>query len=439
MRPIGLGLLVALIVAVMAPAAAMAAPAIKAPPIDSAARKQGMADTPAIMQAAGIDCPVSDARLAGKGAKDPKTGVTPSVYEVACGPGSIGFLIQTNGAAPPSVFSCLVANYPADMAKPGNPCILPANLDLTAAINTLSAKAKVPCTPEKVRSIGQTATNTIFETLCPGGAGYIVSASAPLLVSKDATALNCLAYDAANANVKCMLGTPEARLALADKFAAAANVGCTVKDRRFIGLLTDGNEGYEFSCADGKGWIVKASMTGQVTQSLDCAKVPPGSCTLTDTRAATAEQAGLYSKLAKNAGSDCVVTRYAIFPTQGDKEVVELVCGDGNGAIGVFPATGKGVVYDCGHALLAGFRCTLGKADYTGLTADLKKFDKKDCMVSAVGQPLKAATGTVRLEVACSDGLPGYMIEYADPNTPKEVVACSFAGTCSLPTNKKKS
>ncbi|HXA40768.1 MAG TPA: hypothetical protein VNW53_17345 [Phenylobacterium sp.] len=438
MRPIGLGLLVALIVAMVAPAAAMAAPAVKAPTVDAASRKQGMADAPAILQAAGIECPVSDARLAGKGAKDPKTGVTPSVYEVACGPGSIGFLLQTNGTAAPNVFSCLVANYPADMTKPGNPCILPTNLDLMPAVTTLTTKAKVPCTPEKVRGIGQTATNTIFEVLCPGGAGYMVTASAPLLVSKDASALNCLAYDAANANVKCALGEPAARLAIADKFAGAANVGCTVKDRRFIGLLTDGTEGYEFACADGKGWIVKASTTGQVTQSLDCAKVPPGTCTLTDTRAATAEQASLYTKLAKNAGSNCAVTRYAIFPAQGDKEVVELVCADGAGSIGIFPASGKGVVYDCGHALLAGFRCTLGKVDYAGLTADLKKFDKKDCTVSSVGQPLKSATGSMRLEVACADGLPGYMVEYTDPATPKEAVACSFAGNCTLPTNKKK-
>ena len=438
MRPIGLGLLVALIVAMVAPAAAMAAPAVKAPTVDAASRKQGMADAPAILQAAGIECSVSDARLAGKGAKDPKTGVTPSVYEVACGPGSIGFLLQTNGTATPNVFSCLVANYPADMTKPGNPCILPANLDLMPAVTTLTTKAKVPCTPEKVRGIGQTAANTIFEVMCPGGSGYMITASAPLLVSKDASSLNCLAYDAANANVKCALGEPAARLAIADKFAATANVGCTVKDRRFIGLLTDGTEGYEFACADGKGWIVKTSVTGQVTQSLDCAKVPPGTCTLTDTRAATAEQAGLYTKLAKNAGSNCAVTRYAIFPSQGDKEVVELVCADGNGSIGIFPASGKGVVYDCGHALLAGFRCTLGKVDYAGLTADLKKFDKKDCTVSSVGQPLKSATGSMRLEVACADGLPGYMVEYTDPATPKEAVACSFAGNCTLPTNKKK-
>ncbi|HEY3949483.1 hypothetical protein [Phenylobacterium sp.] len=433
-----LGLLAALFIAVMAPVTAMAAPAAKPPTVDSGARKQGMADAPAIVQAAGVDCQVSDARFAGQGGKDPKTGIAPKVYEVACGPGKIGFLIQTNGTNPPNVYSCIVANYPADQKPPTNGCILPANLDLSAGIAALAQKAKVPCTPSQVRGIGQTTSNTIIEALCPNGAGYIITASAPLSLTKDAQALNCLAYDAANANVKCELGSPAARTALEDKLAAQATPPCAVKDHRFIGLLTDGTEGYEFACTDGKGVILKVNAQGQVTQTLNCANVPAGSCTLTDSRQASAEQAGLYTKLAKAAGSNCNVTRYAVFPQQGDKEVVELVCGDGSGAIGMFPATGKGTVLDCGHALLAGFKCSLGKADYAGLTADLKKFNKNDCAVSQTGSPLKAPDGTLRLEVACADGLPGYVINYTDPNTPKEAIACAFAGNCTLPTNKKK-
>ncbi|THD64638.1 MAG: hypothetical protein E8A49_00875 [Phenylobacterium sp.] len=438
MRPMRLGLLAALIVAVMAPVTAMAA--AKAPTVDADSRKAGMAAAPAIVQAAGVSCQVSDARLAGKSPPDKKTGsLGATVYEVACGSTGIGFLIQAPATGAPTIFSCLVANYPADMGTPPNPCILPDNQNLKGGIAALATKAKVPCAPDKVRGIGQTATNTVIEMSCPSGSGYIVLAAAPLDLTKDATSMNCLAYDAANSNVKCMLSQPAQRVAVADKIASQAQPNCTVKDRRFVGLLTDGTEGYEFACNDGKGYIVKVNSQGAVAETLDCAKLSGSSCTLTDTRAATAEQAGLYTKLAKNAGSNCTVSRYAIFPAQGDKEVVELVCSDGNGAIGMFPATGKGAVLDCGHALIAGYRCTLGKADLEGLTADLKKLDKKDCTVSSTGSPLKAPDGSIRLEVACADGLPGYMMTFADPTAPaKEATGCAFVGTCVLPTNKKK-
>ena len=435
MRPFGLGLLAALIIASMAPAVAMAAS--KAPAVSAEAHKAGMAEAPALVAAASLPCKVSDARLVGKAPADKKTGApASSLYEVAC-EGAPGFLVQTT-AAVPNVFSCVLVNYPADpAAKAPNPCILPGNTDLMPAITSLLTKAKVSCTPQGIRGIGQTANSTLVEVSCSGGVGYVLTASAPLDITKDATATNCLAYDAANGNIKCTLAEPATRLAIVDNYAKLANNGCTVKDKRFVGMFTDGTEGYEVACADGKGYIYKVAQ-GAVKETLDCAKVPGGTCTLTDTRAATAEQAGLYTKLAKNAGSNCTVARYAIFPAKGNIEVVELVCADGAGAIGMFPATGKGTVLDCGHALIAGYKCTLGKADYAGLTADLRKFDKKECTVSSVGSPLKAADGTVRLEVACSDGLPGYMIAYSDAQTPKEAVACSFAGNCVLPTNKPK-
>lgn len=448
MRPMRLGLLAALIVAVMAPATAMAqrlptsGGGTKVVPstISADSRKQGMKDAPAIIQTAGVNCPLSDARLAGAVAADKKTGsLGGKVYEVACGEGSIGFIAMANVTGAPTLLSCVLNNYPSDMpAVAPNPCILPANLDLRPALVSMAKKAKVPCDPDRIRGIGANATNTFFEVSCPDGAGYVViGASSPLDASKGATAANCLAYDATDTALKCKLNEPAKRLAAADRFAGMANK-CVVKDRRYIGLLTDNTEGYEFACADGKGYIYKINAAGAVAETLDCAKVASGNCTLTDTRAATAEQAGLYTRLAKNAGSNCQVSKYAIFPAAGDKEVVEMVCGDGNGAIGLFPATGKGMVLDCGHALVAGYKCSLGKVDYAGLTADLRKFDKKECTVSSVGSPLKATTGAIHLEVACSDGLPGYMIEFTDPQTPKDVQACTFISNCTLPTNKKK-
>ena len=438
MRPIGLGLLAALIVAMMTPVVAMAAPKAAPAAVSPEARKAGMADAPALVAAASLPCKVTDARLVGKAAADKKTGsLGSSLYEVAC-EGQPGYLVQTSAAAP-NAFSCVLVNYPADPAtKSPNPCILPANIDVKAALAPLFTASKITCTPDAIRGIGQTANNTLIEVACPGGSpGYIITASAPFDVTKPATATNCLGYDAAEGNIKCVLAPAATRLAVIDAYAKQANNGCTVKDRRFVGIFTDGTEGYEVSCDNGKGYIYKVT-SGAIKETLDCAKVPGDTCKLTDSRAATAEQAGLYTKLAKNSGSNCAVTRYAIFATKGNTEIVELVCGDGAGAIGMFPATGKGTVLDCGHALVAGYKCTLGKPDYTALTADLRKFDKKECTVSGVGAPLKAADGTIRLEVACSDGLPGYMIAFTDPQTPKEAIACSFAGNCVLPTNKPK-
>ena len=165
----------------------------------------------------------------------------------------------------------------------------------------------------------------------------------------------------------------------------------------------------------------------------------PGTCTLTDTRAATAEQAGLYTRLAKTAGSNCnaVTAGYAGLPRppgrQGSRRaglrrrqwLHRHLPGQRQGRrLRLWPRPARG---------LQAAAC--GKADYApGLTADLKKFDKKDCTVSAVGQPLKTPTGAMRLEVACSDGLPGYMVEYStrplSADRRRRLVACTFAGNC---------
>ena len=299
MRPFGLGLLAALIVALMAPAVAMAAKA-PASAVSPEARKVGMADAPALVAAASLPCKVTDARLVGKAPPDKKTGsLGSSLYEVAC-EGAPGFLVQTTSAAP-NAFSCVLVNYPADPAqKAPNPCMLPGNTDLMPAITALLTKAKVNCVPEGVRGIGQTAHNTLVEVSCSGGVGYVLTASSPLDVSKDATATNCLAYDAAQGNIKCILAEPATRLAVVNNYAKLANNCCTVKDKRFVGMFTDGTEGYEVACADGKGYIYKVSQ-GTVKETLDCAKVPGASKEAFNTAANDAKVNCPISRLLKAA------------------------------------------------------------------------------------------------------------------------------------------
>jgi hypothetical protein len=438
MRPIGWGLAAVLVAAVLAPVAVISAPKGLAP-VSDAQRKQGMAEAPAVVQAAGLACQVSDARFIGKSA-DPKAKTETSYYEVACGQ-SMGYVLQAPKGGQPSVFSCVeLIPQPGQAVKEGAlSCVLPGNSDPKAHLAPMLTKAGVQCVPEKARGIGQTKTNTFVEVACQGGAGYIVVASAPLDPSKEVQAQNCLNFDDQPGALKCTLTEPAARLAVVDSFAAAANNGCTVKDRRFVGSSKDGADFFEASCQNGKGYIFKVA-NGKLAQTWDCGQAQGilGGCTLTDARQATADQAALYTRLARQAGSDCDVERYAAFPMSGNQEVVELACKSGAGAIGFFPATGPGQVLDCGRALAKGYKCSLTKdGGFASLTQDLKKFGKSTCTVSNARVGGKTPKGTVMVEVACADGLKGYMIEYNTAPTVTAVGAqgCAFSGGCQLPGN----
>jgi hypothetical protein len=442
MRPIGLGLIAALIVAVLAPAAVNSAPK-GSPPISEAARKQGMAESPAIVTAAGLPCQVSDARFIGKAAEDRKKG-TPAqnYYEVACGPNAMGYVLQSSPGVAPVVFSCIEADTPPEPGKPpAAPCVLPGNADPKAALGAALATQKIQCVPEAARGIGQSKTNTYMEIACQGNVGYVIVASAPFDASKKIEAQNCLNFDSGDGNIKCTLGNAAARLAVVDAYATAAGNGCAVKNRRFVGTSTEGANFFEVSCQDGKGYMYKIAPTGSLAQSYECAKAQGvlGGCQLTDARQAATEQAGLYTRLAKAAGSTCVVSKYAIFPAPAGEDIVELVCEDGNGGVGFFRSgANKSEVLDCGHALVAGFRCGLNKAGagYDALTADLRKFDLKTCVVSSSRLAAKTTKGNLLLEVGCSDGLKGYMIEYSpSPMTAVSATSCAFAGGCKLPGN----
>ena len=432
MRPIGVGLAIALVVGVLAPATVMSA-SKKSADIPAASRKQGMAEAPAIVQQAGLNCQVSDARFIGKG-KDA------SFYEVDCAQG-LGYVIQTNKGGPPTSFSCVEANTPPAPGKPpAAPCLLPGNADPKADLAPYLAKANVRCTPTQVRGIGQSKSNAYLEVACQEGPGYVLVTSAPADVNKEVQAQDCLSFDDAEGNIKCTLSDKQTRLAVVDRYVAEAKNNCQIKERRYIGATKDNASFFETSCTDGKGYIYKIGGNGALAQTWDCAKAMAilGGCTLTDAREAATAQASLYTKLAANAGMPCDVDRYALFPSKDGKEVVELVCKNGSGGVGVFDASGKGVVYNCGYALVAGYKCGLNKAEsgFAALTADLKKFDKAACVVSDARTVGKTAKGTIFVEVACADGLKGYMLEYKDnPVAPVGASSCTFTGGCQLKGN----
>lgn len=434
MKPLNIGLIAALAVAMLAPIAASSQS--KDAGVSDKQRQQGMAEAPAAAKAAGVACQISDARFIAQDKKSKR-----NFYEIDCAEG-LGFIIEA-GADKSTAFDCVTTSTPDASGKVGAlACKLPGN-NGNADLGKLVAKAGAACTVEKARGIGQSPTNSFFEVLCQGGAGYIVQAGAPPTPDKPVQVTTCLAYDEAGGNISCTLTDKASRLAVIDRYAAESGKGCAVKDRRYILSTKTGDNYYEASCQDGKGYVFKVNAAGALAQTLDCAAADNigGGCTLTDTRAAKTEQAALYGNLAKKAGFDCDVESYGALPAQAaGQDVVELVCKGGKpGGIGVFTASG-GKVYDCAHALVAGYRCSLNKGGSTAaLTADLKTLGKGTCAVKDSRLVGKTASGSTYLEVNCADGLAGYMIEYTSPTAPKEAVGCVFAkgiaGGCKLPGN----
>lgn len=439
MRPFITGLAATLAVLALAPAAISQAK--KAEEIPEKARTQGMAEAPALAKAAGIACNVTDARFIGKNA-DKKTKVTTGYYEVDCDAG-VGFVLSAVEGGATTSFTCIEANSPGPDGKPSSlACKLPGNADPKSDLGPILAAAKVQCTPEAVRGIGQSASATYLEVACQGSPqGYVLKTSSPMDAAKPAEATDCMLYDGGQSNISCTLRTKEQRLAIVDTVAAAAGNGCAVKDRKYVGQSQSGSTFFEASCNDGKGYMYRVD-AGKLGQTYECAKASAimGGCTLTDAKEAMMEQNGLYTRLSKTAGFNCDVSKYAPFPGPAGKDIVEMACSNRpDGGVGVFGGPNeKPIVYDCARAPIAGYRCSFTKLDansYGAVTADLKATGKASCAVSNTRIIGKTAKGTTYMEVACADGLKGYVIEYAADLKPIESIGCAFSGQCKLPGN----
>jgi hypothetical protein len=446
MRIIGLG--IALVLAVAAPNLAFAAAKPAEAAVSKDQRTKGMAAAPALVQAAGSDCKVADARYIGE-ATDTKTKVKTTLYEVAC-TGGEGLLIQQAADTAPSVFTCEeAASAVASGNKSATQCILPGNADPKAGLLPFIAKTGVACTPDKVRALGHSAANAFFELAChEGPPGYVLQIASPPRLDKPATAEPCVMFEPSS-NIHCELTDRAAQMAIVDQLLTQSGKPCVIKDRAFVGVTATGTTFYEASCQDGKGYILQQT-AGAPVKAIDCinADAIAGGCKLTDTRQAKTDQNALYSQLAKKAHYDCNVSGYYPFSESvPGKEVVELTCSNRpDGAIALFPVSGgAGEVYDCAHSELMSFRCSMSKPDaaFSKLTADLKGLGKATCQVSE--SRVVGVTPDKRgyIEVGCADGLPGYMIEYGmSPLAAKSTIVCAEAqgisGGCRLPHNTKK-
>jgi hypothetical protein len=452
MRPVQIGLVVALVLAALSPSAAWAAKAPATPPVSKEDKAKGMAAAPALVAAAKADCQVSDARRMGESV-DPKTKQKTSFYELACG-NNEGLVIAQTGDEPPLVFTCLEAGQPRPDGKPSTTqCVLPENADPKAALTAYIAKTGMPCTLDNVRALGHNAQATLFELVCkdnPGG--FILQTSAPPRLDQPVMMNPCIGYSE-EGSVKCTLTDRATQLSMVDRLMAGSGKPCTVKDRAYIGASgKTGDMYFEVACQEGKGYVLEENSKGALSRAIDCvdADAIAGGCKLTDTRQAKTEQNRLYSQLAKKAGFNCDVSGYAPLPRTPDisprSDVVEITCANRpDGAIAVFPAESSqpATIWDCAHSEMAGYRCSMSKpsAAYAKLSGELASFGKKSCSVSNARFVGITADGRGYNEVACADGLQGYMIEYTTKPqiAMKSVIVCSeakgIAGGCALPGN----
>jgi len=431
--------------------------AADAPKIDPAQRTQGMKEAPAVAQAAGLDCTVSDALFVGQGsAKVDGKDVDSKVYEVACKEGLGYFIISPKGSAA-QIYDCLALKGVADAAAKagksagGQTCKLPANLDPKTGLAPLLAKANVPgcATVTDGRYLGSSAAEliAIFEARCDNGHGYLITSPKPGS-KRTLTANDC--SEAALFGIKCQfVSDADIKKQIMAIPGSSNPAACTPSDARWVVTAVSGDRYYEMACADGKsGYIFQADMTGKVKQVIPCANAEQlaGGCTLTSISVARTEQAGLYSTLATKMCYPCNVTKYQSLNLESNaphREVVELACKEHPGSVWTLIPTegGDPVVVNCLRAESIGLpSCKLSTtADtYADLSAQVKAAGKTCAVTNArYIKGVRTQQGDDFVEVACAGG-GGDVIAYTPATIEKvrEVFDCKeTAGTtraCTL-------
>jgi hypothetical protein len=416
------------------------------------AAEDGMAAAPGLIKTAQLLCTLREARFISEAVN--ASHEKAKVYEVACQEG-LGYVIaapEKAGAVPVTV-DCVMTMAPL-RGKP-NPmaCTLAGNANPARGLTSVMARTGRACTVENGRYLGSTPDQAIYEVACAEGGGYILQAAkAP---GGGATATDCLAYGA-KSNVKCVLLTPEQQERGLAGLIAGGDNPCTMTGKRYLGSNAARHDVFEVACSNGKGYMLEVDAAGKLAAQTDCLMAADigGGCVLTDTRQAEIAPNGpyselakaTYSELAKSAGFDCAVSKYADFPPRPNgAEVVELACSNRpDGGVGLFPTTGRPVVWDCVRAQAEGYGCAFSPANlvYGKLTGELKA-KGASCVVSDARAYGRTKDGAALVEVACGDGGPGWVLEY-----PPHVAAptgalrsCAQAavaagGACQLAANK---
>jgi hypothetical protein len=405
------------------------------------AHAAGMRSAPILIAANHIPCTLVDARLANL--KTPSHGAA-ILTEMACKEG-MGYVALVDHHPPKTtIFDCLIADQPGPTGEFGVvACVLPENVSPAAGLQYFVNLSGRTCAVDSGRFIGMTTDggHQRYAVTCSGGQGLVLD-----VATATWTATACLAN--ATANVECTLATPDSVLSEVTALAASSGKCASLAKDRYMLRAQDGSDYVEIACADGKGYVLHADKSGALGEVIPCAEADHigDGCTLTDPHQEETQNAARYSDLARSAGFDCAVSKYALFPQPDPtKNIVEIACSNRpDGGVGVFPATGAGQVYDCLRARDEGYRCSLTpeSAVYPQLSEALRAAGKPSCVVSSARPFARSDDGWDYVEVGCEGGGLGWVVIYP-PASPKptQLFNCAKAhgmnGGCQLPGNRK--
>lgn len=440
---------------------ALAADAPAGPPkLDDKIHAQSMKDVPALVQAAGLPCQVSDAYQIG--VNDEKVNgktLKASFYEIACGQSGLGYIFKSVPGGDPAFYDCLSLKMSAEKAPPpakgqaaANTCNkLPANADPKSGLLPWLTQAGVPCASvDKGAWLGASPVDKInvFEAACPGGLGYVIVAPGAGS-TKTLDVEPCLKSELIG--VKCTL-TSAADLAkpiLA--IAAQANKpSCMPNRARWVVTdTTNGNEFYEVGCADGvTAYMIRTSAKGEFREAIECARATriAGGCTFMDVNTGQTADTATYTKLAKQIGYDACpsVQKYQSYGTEnkGPREIVELSCSPTEGGYALVPtgAGQTGEFFNCVRATGLGLTCHLTpmSATYAKISQQIAARGKTTCAVDGGRDIGKDDKGQDYVEVTCGSA-PELVLTYS--RLPQETlisaVPCAQAPIANACTLKK--
>jgi hypothetical protein len=442
-RPLGLALFAAFALAAtpLAVYAAEPAPAIDTK-IDPDHHAQGKKEAPDVLKDSGLNCTMTDAYFLGSNQGKDAQGkaVTTKLYEVAC-QGQVGQILQVTPGAPAKHFDCFAIS-----TSPNIRCRLPANQDLKAAMTPYVTATGRTCDISDLRYIGGNATGDFYEVGCKGALGFLIKHTAT-----ESSAIDC--SQAIGTNLECKFTSADAikaaDRAVIEKLVAASGKTCQIKDSRSIGKVNGGGSAYEAACTDNSGYMLLTKADGNLEHIVPCANAEGilGGCKLTDATVAQTQEAATYTKLVKASGFDCDVSKYRFVGIDAkNNEVVELACANRpDGGVAVLPSDNTPChVIDCVRAGAVGQSCKLTDPAliYPRLTEALAAKGKGSCKVSnAHWLGRFDQNHTDLIETACSDGLPGWVMEVDASNRAVDLMSCGQAkaagAQCTLPGNVK--